>query len=47
MYLGMRTLVLLFLAMALTVSACDGAGSVRGGATDNGARGHVKMGIPS
>jgi hypothetical protein len=37
----MRTLILLFLAMALTVSACEGAGSVRGGATDNGARGDV------
>ena len=42
-----RALLVLLLAMMLTaVSACEGAGTAQGGASENGARGRVKVGIP-
>jgi len=31
---------------ALLLTACEGMGSAQGGASDHGARGRIKMGVP-
>ncbi len=46
MYVRIRTVMLVFLAITLAaLSDCEALGSVRGGDTDNGAHGRVKMGF--
>jgi hypothetical protein len=42
-----RSFVFTLLVMMLAVlSGCDGGGYCAGGATDSGAHGHFKMGVP-